>query len=125
MSASSSPTLVEEKKLVGGICLGSPTTITDLPRAMAPTASLVGICDASSKITRSNLFCDKSKNCATDIGLISIQGQSLGNSVLMLSNKSRREMPLPPLAMFLLRNPIGLLLSMLSVTCGTFAASLA
>ena len=123
MSASSSPTLVDEKKLVGGICLGSPTTITDLPRAMAPTASLVGICEASSKITRSNLLCDNAKNCATDIGLMSIHGQSLGNRVVMLSNKSRSEMPLPPLAMLRFKKPMGLLLSMLSVTCGIFEAN--
>ena len=28
-----------EKKLVGGICFGSPTITTFLPRAIAPTAS--------------------------------------------------------------------------------------
>ena len=36
----------DEKKEVGGSCLGSPTMTALLPRASAPTASQVGICDA-------------------------------------------------------------------------------
>lgn len=39
-----------------GICLGSPTTTRLFPRAIAPTASEVGICDASSNTTMSNFF---------------------------------------------------------------------
>ena len=118
MSASSSFTLVELKKLVGGICFGSPTTITDLPRAMAPIASLVGICEASSNTMRSNLSCERSMYCATDIGLISIHLHNRGMSVGNWSIRSRIETPRPPFDMFRCSKPISLLLSMLLLTCG-------
>ena len=105
ISASSSSTCVVEKKLVGGICLGSPTTTSALPRAMAPTASLVGIWEASSKMTISNLSVFKSIYWATEIGLMSIQGQSFGNKFGIWSIILRMEVPRPPLAIFRFRIP--------------------
>ena len=54
--------------------MGSPTTIALLALASEPTASAVGICDASSKITRSKSPFSAFKYCATVIGLISIHG---------------------------------------------------
>ena len=105
MSTSSSSTCEVEKKLVGGICFGSPTTTSALPRATAPTASLVGICEASSKITISNFSRATSTYCATDMGLISIHGQSLGSKVGMLSIIERMELPRPPFIMLRLRIP--------------------
>ena len=122
-AASSSSTLVDEKKLVGGICFGSPTTISDLPRAMAPTASHVGICEASSNTTRSNLSLARLRYCATLIGLISIHGQRRGNNVGIFTKRSRMDSPRPPLLTLRLSRPISLLLSRLSVTRGTLAAS--
>ena len=102
-SASSSSTCVDVKKLVGGICLLSPTQIKAFPLAMAPTASLVGICEASSKMTRSNLSVPRSRNWATESGLISIQGQRRGSSVGMLSMIARIDVPRPPLLMLRFR----------------------
>src|SRR5690554_7405699 len=80
-----------EKKLVGGICLGSPTTIIFWPRAMAPTASQVGIWEASSKITRSNFVLSTSKYWATEMGLMSMQGHMRGKRLGMRSNSFRME----------------------------------
>ena len=81
MSAFSSSNIFDAKNDVGGICLGSPTIIASSPRASAPTALLVGSCEASSKITRSNGVLFGSRYCATDSGLISIHGHNLGNNV--------------------------------------------
>ena len=104
-AASSSSTCEVAKKLVGGICLGSPTTTSDLPRAMAPTASLVGICEASSKMTRSNLSLFRSRYWATEMGLINMQGQSLGSRVGIWSIMRRMDVPRPPLPMLRFRMP--------------------
>lgn len=54
---------------------GSPAITTCLPRAMVPIASHGAICDASSKITRSNKAWSEGRNWATESGLISMQGQ--------------------------------------------------
>ena len=123
-SASSSSTCEEEKKLVGGICLGSPTTTNALPRAIAPTASLVGICDASSKITRSNFSASRSIYWATDIGLINMHGHSLGNRVGIWSIILRIDVPRPPFEMFLFRIPISELEAASIVSDGILAANL-
>ena len=98
MSASSSSTAFVAKKLVGGICFGSPTQMSALPRAIAPTASDVGICDASSKHTMSNGGWSRSMNCATEMGLISITGQSFGSSVGIWSMMCRMVAPRPLVA---------------------------
>ena len=109
----------------------SPTTISALPRAIAPTASLVGICEASSKMTRSNFSDFKSIYCATLIGLISIQGQRRGNKVGMLSMMVRMELPRPPLAIFRFRmlisersemKKIGTAVLLLSISLSAFSA---
>ena len=70
------PGIWRSKNRVGGSCLGSPTTITCRPRPMAPIASQVGICDASSKMTRSNGSASAGRYWATDSGLIIRQGIS-------------------------------------------------
>ena len=98
-SMSSSFVLLVMKKLVGGICIGSPTTITALPLAMAPTASLVGIWLASSKMTRSNRPLVISRYCATERGLISIQGQRMGMMWRVWSMTRRTLVPRPWLVM--------------------------
>ena len=59
---------------VGGICLLSPTTTTDRPRPIAPTASATRICDASSNTTRSNRPGRGGKNLANESGLTSMHG---------------------------------------------------
>ena len=63
-------------------------------------------------------------NCATEIGLISIHGQSLGSSVGMLSMMERMELPLPPLAMFLFSMLISEPSAMAADVEGTLEASL-
>ena len=63
---------------------------------MAPTASLVGICDASSKMTRSKGGWFRSMNCATEMGLINMQGHSCGSSVGSCSMMRRMVTPRPP-----------------------------
>ena len=73
-SFSSPPTAVLPKKLVGGICCGSPTTTTCLPRAITPIASQTSICEASSNTMRSNGSISMSRNCATESGLIRKHG---------------------------------------------------
>ena len=117
-SASPSSTWLVVKKLVGGICLGSPTTMTALPRAMAPTASLVGICEASSNTTRSNFSWSRSMNCATEMGLMSMQGHSLGSKVGIWSRMLRMEVLRPPEAMHRFRMPISELLAASMVSEG-------
>ena len=77
--------------------MGSPTITTLSPRAMAPTASLVDICDASSNTTRSNFGKAGSIYCATEMGDISIQGHIRRSRVGMLSNSLRIGIFLPPL----------------------------
>ena len=74
--SSSSSSTPRWPTLVGGSCSGSPTTITWLPRAMAPIASQTGICEASSKITTSNGLASAGRYCAIDSGLIITQGAS-------------------------------------------------
>ena len=123
MSASSSSTLCDTKKLVGGICLGSPTQTSALPRAMAPTASEVGICEASSKMTRSNFSLFMSRYWATESGDISMQGQSLGSRVGIWSMILRTLEPRPPFEMLRFRMPISELATAASVCEGTRAAS--
>ena len=59
------------------------------PRAMAPTASQVEICDASSKITTSKAGWPAGKYCATDSGDIRTQGASLPK-VFGIAAKSER-----------------------------------
>ncbi len=54
----------------------SPTTIKLLPLEIAPTASLVGICEASSNMTMSNLGISGLRYCAQDIGDIKNTGKS-------------------------------------------------
>src|SRR6202000_1978627 len=98
-STLSSSKVFVEKKLVGGICLGSPTTITLVPRAIAPTASQVGIWEASSETTKSNVALLASKYCATEIGLMSMQGVSRGRTFGIESNNFLRGIARP-----LLRN---------------------
>ena len=55
-----------------------PTMIVCRPRAMAPTASHVVICEASSKMTTSNSAWFGGRYWAIDSGDISMQGASLG-----------------------------------------------
>src|SRR3546814_6886714 len=70
VSSSASSEAARSKKEVGGICLGSPTTMTLLPRAMAPIASHTVICEASSKTTRSKCLLPAARNWATESGLM-------------------------------------------------------
>lgn len=51
--------------------------IACLPRAIAPIASQVVICDASSKMTTSKAACPAGRYCATESGDISTQGANL------------------------------------------------
>ncbi|KAF5056768.1 hypothetical protein DSECCO2_363730 [anaerobic digester metagenome] len=74
--SSSSSSDDRAKKEVGGICLLSPTTITWSPRAIEPMASSGHIWEASSKITVSNRVLSRSRNWATDRGLMSMHGLS-------------------------------------------------
>ena len=85
------------KKLVGGSCLGSPTTTTLSPRAMAPTASAVGSCEASSNTTMSNFGKVGSMYCATEMGDMSIHGHILRSRLGMLSKSLRMGILRPPL----------------------------
>ena len=72
VSSSSLPMTL--KKRVGGSCFVSPAITTCVPRTMAPAASSGAICDASSKITTSNLNTAGSINVATLPGDIIRQG---------------------------------------------------
>ena len=100
VSKSSEAVVWSLKKDVGGICIGSPTMMAFSPLAMAPTASHVGSCDASSKITRSKSgFSDGAMNCAADIGLMRTHGVSLRIISCVSRNRVRIEMPLPLLLM--------------------------
>ena len=83
------------KKEVGGICFGSPTIIACLARANALTASQVGSCEASSKINKSKCLGSASKYCATEIGLINMQGAMRGSKTGIWSNRRRMLMPTP------------------------------
>ncbi|MNV73324.1 hypothetical protein D3C71_1664640 [compost metagenome] len=75
------------KKLVGGICRGSPAITTCLPRAIEPMASQGAICEASSKITRSNGGWSAGRNCAIDSGLMSMHGaRRLSDSPISMAN---------------------------------------
>jgi len=68
------------KKEMGDSCFGSPTTIACRPREITPTASHTGICDASSKMTRSNCA-STSRYCATDSGDIRRHGFRRGSNL--------------------------------------------
>ena len=85
------------KKSVGGICFGSPTTITCRPRPIAPAASEVGSCEASSKMMRSKLYLSGARYCATEIGLISMQGAMRGIRCGIRLKICRMEQPRPRL----------------------------
>ena len=123
MLSSSLRTVV--KKLVGGSCFGSPTTIRSLPRAIAPTASQVGIWDASSKMTRSNFGKDGSIYCATEIGDISIHGQRQRSRFGMLSKSLRIAVPRPPERIARWRIEISEDAEASSIALGIFAESIA
>ena len=86
-SSSSSPVSPFWKKFVGGICFGSPTTTHCFARAMTPIASHTGICDASSKTTRSNVD-SAGRYCATDRGLMRKHG--LMRPMIPRASASRR-----------------------------------
>ena len=90
---------------------------------MVPTASLVGSCDASSKITRSNFGKDGSIYWATDMGLISIQGHIFLRRFGILSNKLLIDIILPPLLMAFFNIPISEDEAPAAVPAGTFADS--
>ncbi len=79
------------------------------PRAIAPMASQTGICEASSKITTSNVSWDASRYCATDSGLIRTQGLSLGSKVGMRPRSCRTGMWRMRLPISLRSNPISAL----------------
>ena len=113
------------KKLDGGICFGSPTTITFLPLAIAPIDSHVGIWEASSKITRSNFAFSTSKYCATEIGLISIHGHNLGSRLGVKSNNLLIDIARPLFLIARWSTPISELFDASSVKEGIFEASLA
>ena len=74
-SSSSSMVALASAKLVGGICLLSPTTTTDFARPIAPTASATRICDASSNTTMSKTPGLAGKKRATESGLINVHGR--------------------------------------------------
>ena len=114
----SSSTLFEEKKFVGGSCLGSPTITTFSPLAIVPAASAVGSCEASSKITRSNLGNEGSIYCATDM---SIQGQSLRRRFGILSKRLLSDIILPLLFMARLSMPISEVEAQAEPWAGIFA----
>ena len=111
----------EEKKFVGGSCLGSPTITTFSPLAIVPAASAVGSCEASSKITRSNFGNDGSIYCATDMGLMSIQGQSLRRRFGILSKRLLSDIILPLLFMARLSMPISEVEAQAEPWAGIFA----
>ena len=67
--------------------------IAFLPLAIEQIASAVGICDASSKMTKSNKPFSAFKYCDTVIGLINIQGASVRISAGVSSNN--RLSPIP------------------------------
>ena len=62
--------------------------------------------------------------CATEMGLISMQGHSRGSSVGMLSMMARMELPRPPLAMFRFRMLISDPSALAADDDGTLEASL-
>ena len=62
--------------------------------------------------------------CATEMGLISMHGHSLGKRVGMLSMMVRMEFPLPPLAIFRFRILISDPSAMAAEVEGTLEASL-
>ena len=66
--------IAELKKLLGGICFESPTTINCLPLYIEPMASCGKICDASSKTIVSKLTLVVDKNVLTLRGDIRKQG---------------------------------------------------
>ena len=72
---------------------------------MAPTASHVGIWEASSNTTKSNLSWFTSIYCATDIGLISIHGHMRGNKLGIESNSLRIGTPRPLLRIHFCKIP--------------------
>ena len=74
--------------------MGSPTTTRLLPLAIAPTASLVGICDASSKMTMSNMPASALRYCATLIGLMSMHGHICGRRSGIFEKRVLSDMPL-------------------------------
>ncbi len=121
--SSSSPSSVRLKKFVGGSCFGSPTIIVSVPRAIAPTASQVGICDASSKITRSNGGKLASRYWATEIGLISRQGFSRINRFGVLLNSARIGMCRVCFCTSLRKMPISELPFGVPTCCGTRASN--
>ena len=82
-------TFETEEGLVGGSCFGSPTMIVCRARAIAPTASHVVICEASSKITTSNSAWFGGKYWAIESGDISMQGASFGKACGILPIMSR------------------------------------
>ena len=88
-SSSSSPVSPFWKKFVGGICFGSPTTTHCFARAMTPIASHTGICDASSKTTKSKVD-SAGRYCATDRGLMRKHG--LMRPMIPRASASRRRM---------------------------------
>ena len=94
---SSSELVSASKNLVGGSCFSSPTIIALSPLAIAPTASLVVIWLASSKITISNFSFLGSKYWATDKGDIKKHGQSESITFIDESKSDLKLIPLPPL----------------------------
>ena len=74
--SSSSPPSPFWKKLVGGICQRSPTTINWRPRATTPIASQTVIWEASSKIIKSKSWELGGRYWATERGLMRKQGLS-------------------------------------------------
>ena len=89
--SSSAPTDI--KNDVGGICLGSPTIIALLALASEGTASHVGSCEASSKITISNRSAAAGRYCDTVNGDISIHGATTFKSSGISPNRLRKFSP--------------------------------
>jgi hypothetical protein len=75
-SISSSSLVTVSKNEVGPSCLGSPTTTSCAPRAIAPSASSGRICDASSITTTSKWNSPGGRYCATACGPIMTHGFS-------------------------------------------------
>ena len=93
-SGSSSSLPTDIKKDVGGICLGSPTITALFALDSEGTASHVGICDASSNMTMSNISGEGCRYCDTVKGLISRQGAHTFKISGISAKSVRRLIPL-------------------------------
>ena len=92
------------------------------PLASTPTALQVGSCEASSNTTTSNGCRLVLRYCAAEIGLMSMQGQSLGSRFGRSSNSLRMLVPLPPLRIILCNMPSSELFAAEELQSGTLEA---